>query len=45
MTQIHRRVGRKMKSTNKGLTERDKKTRVGVLTNSDIKMAKVWMIY
>lgn len=42
---IHRRVGRGMKGTNKGLTEGEKKTRMDVLRNIDIKMAKAWMIY
>lgn len=42
---IHRRVGRGMKSTNKGWTEGERKTRVDVLRNNDIKMAKAWMIY
>jgi len=45
MTKIHGGVGRGMKSTNKGLTEREKKTRVDVLRNNDIKMAQAWMIY
>lgn len=42
---IHGRVGRGMKSTNKGWTEGERKTRVDVLRNNDIKMAKAWMIY
>lgn len=42
---IHRRVGWGMKSTNKGWTEGERKTRVDVLRNNDIKMAKAWMIY
>lgn len=44
-TTIHGRVGRGKKSTNKGLTEGERKTRVDVLRNNDIKMAKAWMIY
>ena len=44
-TNIHGRVGRGVKSTNKGWTEGERKTRVDVLRNNDIKMAKAWMIY
>ena len=44
-TTIYGRVGRGMKSTNKGWTEGERKTRVDVLRNNDIKMAKAWMIY
>lgn len=32
-------------STNKGWTEGERKTRVDVFRNNDIKMAKAWMIY
>lgn len=38
-------LGGGVESTNKGWTEGERKTRVAVLRNNDIKMAKAWMIY